>query len=261
MKISETAHAPVACCVLGTMRTLLAALTAATLTAVAGPAAAQTAAPRPAQRIEVVGQGSVDRMPDRVAVTFAIITNDDTASKATTDNNIVFNALLAKMQALGLNTGAIRTTNYMINYNARPAQPNPQFPQRYGYIVTRNVTVTSDSTERAGAIVDGGVAAGVTNVAGVVFTIRDARGAYRAAQTAAVADAQAQAEGLAAAAHLHVVRLASISAGASTSVPRPVFFSNAVALRAAPPPPVPTDVEASSLTVNATVTAVYEVAP
>jgi uncharacterized protein YggE len=241
------------------MRSITFAAAALAVLAALSPAAAQTAAPaRPAPRIEVTGQGSVDRTPDRVVVSFSIVTSDDNATRATSANNSAYNALVAKLRGLGIDPAAIKTTGYYLNYNQRPAQPNPQFPQRYGFVVTRSVSVTSDHTEQAGAIVDAGVAAGVTNVGGISFGLRDTRAAYRAALAAAVADAQSQADALAAAAHVRIVRVLGMSAASYAAVPRPVpMFARAAAQAA----PVPTDVQPTDLSVSAAVTATYEIAP
>ena len=223
------------------------------------PAAAQAPAlPRPPAHLDVAGQGSVERMPDQAVVTFSIVTNDDVASRATSANNATYNALVARLRALGITTPAIRTTSYGANYNPHPAQPNPQYPQRFGYVVTRIVAVTVDHTDGAGAIVDAGVAVGVTNVGGVSFTLKDQRGAYRDALAAAVADARAQADALAVAAHVRIVRIMAMSS-ASFAVPQPLpRFAQAVAVA---PPPVPTDVQPSNLTVTASVSISYEIAP
>jgi uncharacterized protein len=244
------------------MRTATLAAAALALLAAASPVAAQTAAPpatmRAPSRIEVGGQGTVDRMPDRVIVSFSIVTNDDNASRATSANNTTYNALVARLHGLGIEPAAIKTTGYDLNYNPRPAQPNPQFQQRYGYVVTRNVAVTSDHTDQAGAIVDAGVAAGVTNVGGVAFGLRDTRAAYRAALAVAVADAESGAQAIAAAAHVRIVRLLTVSAGSYAPVPRPV---PQLARMAASAGNVPTDVQPSNLTVSASVTVTYEIAP
>jgi hypothetical protein len=240
-------------------RITLAAALLAVLAAVA-PAAAQTPAasrPIPAQ-LTVSGQGSVDRAPDQATVSFSIVTNDDNAARATSANNTAYNALVARLRALGIDAAAIKTTSYYLTYNQRPLQPNPQFQQRYGYVVTRGVTVTTNRTDQAGAIVDAGVAAGVSNVNGVSFGLRDTRGAYRAALAAAVADADAQAQALAAAAHVRIVRILSIGAG-SYSIPRPYPMMARIA--AAAPPPVPTDIQASDQTITASVSVTYEIAP
>src|ERR1700694_5353323 len=127
-----------------------AAATLAVLAAIA-PAAAQTVSPpRPPASIEVSGQGAVDRMPDRVVVSFSVVTNDDVATRATSANNSTYNALVAKLRGLGLDPAAIKTTGYYLSYNRRPPKPDPQFQQRFGYVVTRSVSVTSDRTDQAG---------------------------------------------------------------------------------------------------------------
>jgi uncharacterized protein YggE len=241
------------------MRRITLAATALAVLAATSPAAAQTApAARPAARIDVSGQGSVDRMPDRVTVSFSVVTNDDNATRATSANNTQYAALVAKLRALGIEPPAIRTTGYYLTFNQRPLQPNPQFQQRYGYVVTRSVTVTSDRTDQAGPIVDAGVSAGVNDIGGISFGLRDTRAAYRLALAAAVADAQAQAEALAAAAHLRIVRVLSLGAASYAPVPRPVPRFAAQALSVAP---VPTDVQPGDLSVTATVSVSYEVAP
>jgi uncharacterized protein YggE len=240
------------------MRTITLATAALVLLAAAAPASAQTTTvTRPPTRIEVGGQGAVDRMPDRVVVSFSIVTNDDAAARATSDNNAKYNELLAKLRGVGIEPAAVKTTGYSLSYNQRPAQPNPQFPQRYGYVVSRSVAVTSDRTEQAGPIVDAGVAAGVTSVGGISFGLRDNRAAYRAALAAAVADAEGQAQAIAAAAHVRIVRVLAINGGSSAPPPRPLVIGRVQSAALA----VPTDVQPSDLTVNAAVTVTYEIAP
>jgi uncharacterized protein len=241
------------------MKTISLAAVALALVAATAPALAQAPAPvRPAAQITVSGQGSVDRMPDQALVGFSILTNDDVATRATSANNTIYNALLARLHGLGIEAAAIKTTGYYLSYNQRPDQPNPQYPQRYGYVVTRSVSVTSGRTDQAGAIVDAGVAAGVTNVGGISFGLRDDRAAYRTALAAAVADAALQAEAIASAAHVRIVRVLAIGAGSFSPVPRVL---SPLSRMAAAPAPVPTDVLPSDLTVRASVTVTYEVAP
>ena len=246
-------------CVAANMKTLTAALAAFTVLSSLAPAAAQTV--RPEARVAtltVSGQGSVDRSPDRAFVTFAIVTNDDVASRATSANNAAYNALVAKLAALGLTGPAVKTTAYNVNYNQRPPQPNPQYQPRYGYVVTRSVTVTTDRTDQVGAIIDAGVGAGATEVNGVSFGLRDSHAAARSALVAAMTDADAQARALADAAHLHIVRTLTVSSVAS-GYPRPIPFDRLAPMAAAMK--VPTDVQPSDLTLTSSVTVTYEVAP
>lgn len=240
------------------MKTTTAALAALSLLVLAAPAAAQTAPPGRAATLSVVGEGSVSRAPDRAVVTFGIVTNDDAAARATSANNAAYNGLVAKLGALGLTGAAVRTTAYGVSYNPRPVNPSQQFPDRYGYVVSRTVTATTDRPDGVGAIVDAGVAAGTTTIGGVAFGLRDNRAAARAASAAAMADADAQAHALADAAHLRIVRISAIASGGG-AVPRPLPIARAVL--SASTASVPTDLPPGDLTFASSVTVVYEVAP
>jgi uncharacterized protein len=242
------------------MRTLTPAAAVLAVLAAVAPAAAQNAAPaRPVPALEVAGQGTVDRMPDRVVVMLSVITNDEVASRATSANTAAYEDVAGRLRALGLQPPAIKTTGYNVAFNPRPANPPAQsaYAIRYGYVVTRNVAVTSDRTDQAGPIIDAAVAGGATTVGGVSFGLRDPRAAYRSALAAAVADAESQAQALAAAAHLRIVRLMTVVAGSYTPVSRPVALARMSAVGA----PQPTVVEPGDLTVPASVTVTYEVAP
>lgn len=235
----------------------LAAAALAVLAVLAPAAAAAPGAGAVAPTLSVSGQGAVDRPPDRATVAFGIVTDDDSAARASAANNAVYAALVAKMSALGLAPAALKTTSYNLSFNPRPARPDPQSAQRYGYVVTREVSVGDDRTDRVGALIDAGVAAGAGNVNGVTFGLRDERGAYRAALAAAVADAQEQARALAGAAHLRLGRIIEIApSGGISPIPRPYALAGramAVAL--------PTNVQPSDLSVRAGVSLTYALEP
>jgi hypothetical protein len=240
------------------MNRITLAATAAAVLAMAVPAAAQTSvSERPPAVITVSGQADVDHAPDQATVSFSIVTNDDNATRATSANNSAYNALVAKLGGAGVAASQIRTESYDVAFNPHPAQPNPQFAQRYGYIVTRNVSATTPNTAGVGAVIDAGISAGVTNVGAVSFGIKNNRGAYNQALAAAVADADQQAHALADAAHVRIVRILSIGAGSSQPGPRPLPQFARVALAA----PVPTEIQPGALTVHASVTVRYEIAP
>lgn len=222
----------------------------------AAPAVAQTPGPSRQPMLTVVGSGSVDRAPDQAMVTFTISTNDPDAVRATSANNSAYSALQAKMRAVGLPSSALKTTSYNVSYNPRPDRPNPQFNERYGYVVSRSVEVTTDRTDQVGAVIDAGVQAGATSVGAVMFGVKDQRGAYRAALASAIADADAQAHALADAAHLRLGHIVSLSPAIATPI-RPLAMAGRVAAAA----PVPTEIEPSDLTVRAQVTVSYAISP
>jgi uncharacterized protein YggE len=236
---------------------ILATLAAFAIAAGSSAAAdAQTSGRHLTPTLTVTGEASVTRAPDRATVSFRIETTNDVASTATSANAAIANALTAKLAPLGIAASAISTTGYGLNYNPHPDKPDPASTQRYGYTVERTIDVIANSVDNAGAVVDAGVAAGVTGVNGVAFSLRDGHAAMRSAQTAALGDATAQARGLAAAAKVRLVRILAISP--SGDVPQPLRRAIPVMMAAAA---VPTTIDAGNLTVQANVTVQYEIAP
>jgi uncharacterized protein YggE len=232
------------------------ALSAIALTALLSGVAGAAGLP-PTATLTVTGEGTVTPAPDRVTVSFQVQTTDPASAKAASENAAIANAIGAQMTKLGLPAAAVTTAGYGLNFVPRPSRPDPSSDQRYGYTVYRTINVTVDGVDRAGAIVDAGVAGGATNVNGVSFLLRDPQAAQRAAQTAALADAVAQARALAAAAGVRLVRILAIAPSGGGGDVRPMPMAR-MALAAAPPP---TTIDPGNLTVQAGVTVRYEIAP
>lgn len=205
--------------------------------------------------LTVTGEATITQAPDRAVVSFRVETSDDQATAATSANAAIANALTAKLAPLGIPASAITTSGYALSYVPRPARPDPSSTQRYGYTVERTIDVAVASVAGTGAVVDAGVAAGVSGVNGISFALRDAHAAQRGAQAAALADAVAQAHALAAAAKVRLVRILSISP--SGGIVEPVGPSPRLMMAAA----VPTTIAPGDLTVRAGVTLQYEIAP
>ena len=235
---------------------IIAALAALAIAAGTGSAAnAQSSGSRRTPVLTVTGAGSVTRAPDRATVSFRIETTNDVAAAATSANAAIANTLSAKLGPLGIPASSISTSGYSLNYNPRPAKPDPASQQRYGYTVERTIDVVVNNVDGVGAVVDAGVAAGATNVNGIAFTLRDRSGAQRGAQAAALADAVAQAHNLASAAKVRLVRILAI---APSGGPGPVRPSPRLMMAAQS---VPTTIDPGNLTVTADVTVEYEIAP
>ncbi|MGA2393948.1 MAG: SIMPL domain-containing protein [Candidatus Lustribacter sp.] len=206
--------------------------------------------------LTVTGEASLTRAPDRADVTFRIETTNDQAATATSDNAAIADALGTKLAPLGIPAAAITTTGYGLTYTPRPPKPDPASTQRYGFTVERTIDVAVSKVNAAGAVVDAGVAAGVTGVNGVTFSLHDRGPAQRSAQAAALADAVAQAHALAAAAKVRLVRILAISPSGGVAQPL-TLGAPRVMMSAA----VPTTIDAGDLTVRAAVTVRYEIAP
>lgn len=219
--------------------------------------AAQTSpfARRPAT-MTVTGTSTISRAPDRATISFSIETTNEQAAVATSANSTIVAALQKRLAAMTIPATAISTSNYGLNYTPRPPKPDPASTQRFGYTVERTMNVAIDNVDGAGAIVDAGVAAGVTSVNGISFSLRDSHAAQRAAQTAAFADAVAQAQGVAAAANMRLVRITGIAPASGSANPIRPMGKMLMAAAA-----MPTTIDPGNLTVNASVTVEYEIAP
>jgi uncharacterized protein YggE len=214
--------------------------------------AADTAADAPVATITVTGQGSVSRAPDRATVALTIVTNDDNATRALSENNRRYSALLSKLGAIGIAAGDVTSTSIQSYFNPRPSTPvGPG--QLFGFVVTRNVEIEVTALAQIGAAVDAATAAGATQINGVSYGFRDRRAVERAALAAAVADASAQAQAIASAAHVQIVRVLHIGNEAPPGRIMPLTMSMERKAEA----PVPTTISPSDLDVASTVSVTY----
>ncbi|MFN2459305.1 MAG: SIMPL domain-containing protein [Candidatus Velthaea sp.] len=237
----------------------LAAALAAAFTFAATPVLAAATAPE--STLTVTGQGVVSRAPDQAVVTVTLVTNNEVAARALSDNNTRYNDLATKAGAAGIAAANLRTTNLNTYYNPRPQEPSPNVAQRFGYVVSRSVQITVNALATTGAVIDAATAAGATNVGGVSYGFRDPRAMNRLALGAAVDDAFEQARTIAAAAHVRIVRVQHIgNDGGGRPLPLQTFDTFARAAPAPESPPVPTVLPASTLDVRSTITVTYVIA-
>ena len=211
----------------------------------------------PQSTVTVSGSGTISRDPDRATLSVSIVTNDNVAATATSANNRLYNALVDRMRGASIAGSAIKTTSYDLNFVPKPAASDNYKPPQTGYIVTRGLSITVDNLSNVGGVIDAAVAAGVTQVSGVSYGLRDERGARAAALAAAVEDAAAQAAAIAQAAHMHLGTLHRISTVQSP----PVFAARAMTLAVRAPAQVPTEITPSAVEVHATVTVTYALTP
>jgi uncharacterized protein YggE len=207
----------------------------------------------PVATITVTGQGSVSRAPDLATVAAAIVTSDDNSTRALSENNRRYAALLAKLGTLGITASDVTSTSLSSYFNPRP-KTELQAGQPFGYVVTRNVAINVAALTQTGAVLDAATAAGATQINGVSYGFRNRRGVERTALAAAVADAYAQAQAIATAAHVQIVRVLRIGNESGPQRIAPLAMSMA---RAAAEAPVPTTISPSDLDVMSTVSVTY----
>jgi len=225
------------------------------------PAQAATPDGAPESTLTVTGQGVISRAPDQAVLSVSIVTNDDNASRALSDNNAHYATLVAKIGAAGIAANAIRTTGLNTSFNPRPEQVNPQYAARYGYVVSRYVQLTVNILDTTGAVIDAAASAGATTIGGVTYGFRDSRAVERAALAAAVSDASEQARAVAEAAHVRIVRILHIGDNTSPIVRPLVTMDSTLSLARAAPALIPTTLPPSNLDVHASIAITYIIAP
>ena len=204
--------------------------------------------------VTVTGEGTITKQPDRAVLSLAAITNDDSAQTATAQNNAMYEEVLRRMASLGIAQSAIATSAYDVAFVPKPEAAAPYKPPRTGYVVTRRLSVSIDNLSLVGRAIDAAVGAGVPEIDGVTFGLRDPRSAYAQALGAAMRDAATQAEALATAAHLRLGNVRTISSARELTPPAPVMR---MAVEAA----VPTKIPPSQVNVIATVNVTYDLQP
>jgi uncharacterized protein YggE len=212
------------------------ALTA--LLALAAPAAAQAQqVPAAPATLTVSGDGLVERSPDQATLSVTIVTSDANATVSAGKNTTIYEALKAKAAALGVSGDALRTTYYNVVFIPGPPKnlPPEQQQPRYGYVTTRNLSLTIAPIENAGKLIDAANASGVTEVGNVGYELKDRHAAYLAALAAAMNDARQTAEAVAAAGNFKIGGYDRVSVGAQSSGGAPVPMMRMAAEAAQPP--------------------------
>jgi uncharacterized protein YggE len=221
--------------------------------------------------ITVNGEATISQAPDTASIGLSIVTAAPVAQTATSDNNSRYNDLRNRLHAIGITDDAIRTLSFNVsNYIApqpmpmgvlqqsmRPI-PNPDTPGPR-FTVVRQVEIMLKNLDLVGSAVDQAVAANVSNVYNVAYSISNYRTLYAQALKGAVTDAQMQAKAMASAAGMHIVRVSAMQSGGF--YPRPMMV-RAMSAQAPGAPPIPTEIQQpGSLDVHANVTVTYIIAP
>jgi uncharacterized protein len=221
-----------------------------------GLATAPAVAAQPAAtEISASGTGTISLQPNMATVNAAVETNSQNANDAVSQNNSVYDRVVAALVSLGVARGDISLAYYNVSYNPKPTALPPNPGERYGYTVSRSFLVKVRDIGRAGRVVDTCTSSGATAINGVSFGLSDPNPARSQAIARAVADAHANADALAKAAHLRIVSIKSIELGAAPSPPVPMTRT----LAAAPNPP--TEFDESNVSVTASVNVVFLAEP
>lgn len=208
----------------------------------------------PANVITVTGTAEVFATPDEATVRLGIQQQAGTAQEAQNEANAVIQKLLTSLKSLGIQKENIQTSRMALN----PVYSNPRAGETMritGYQAQDVLAVRLTNFDLVGKVIDSGVTAGVNNVEGIDFRLRNSRGPRAAAYKDAVADARSKADAIAEAMGVKISGVYDVRADTGfTPAPRMMGgFERADMMAAAAP------VEPGQMEVSVTVTIRYRI--
>jgi uncharacterized protein len=205
--------------------------------------------------IEVNGTGEARAMPDIAHLSLEVETHAATAEECSSKNAALAQKVVHQLEDKLAGKGTVLTGDYSLNpeYN----EPGPhQRPIITGYTAQNTITVETTELSMLGSLIDGAIAAGANRINYLNFGLRDDTKPRQEAIANASKDAQAQAQALADSLHVKLKRVVKAS-----TVPErtPILSMRMGNVMAAAAPSAPTPIEASQITVTATVSLTFEI--
>lgn len=217
-----------------------------------GVAAADT--PSTDHTISVSGSGQVLVTPDTAQVELGATVQSADLGQAQQTVNQKMNDILAALKASGIPDSQIQTTQFSINVDRDPK--NPQGPIT-GYTVTHLAQVKVKPLDQVGSIIDTAVAKGANVVNDVAFIVGDPNAALQQARQQAMADAKAKAQQLAQLGNVTLGPVVNISEGVNyPPTPQQLDKAQAAAGTAAP---AATEIQPGQSSVSVDVTVSYAI--
>ena len=245
-------------------RTLKALMAATALTAFAAPAAfAQSSsggatpmqvhamAAQPALNLSAYGEVRV--APDMATITFGVTTEGTTAQAAMADNARRMQEVFAALSRAGIADRDIQTSG--LNLSAQYDYVENQPPRLRGYQASNQVTVIINDLTKVGSTADAVVSAGVNQINGISFGLKDPKAAEDQARVLAVRALQDKASLYAQALGVELGAIRSLNEGGGYT-PQPPMPMYAARLQMADSASTP--VAAGEMTVRIDITGTYD---
>ena len=210
-------------------------------------------AQQPALNLSAFGEVKV--APDQATINFGVVTEAATAQEAMTQNAQQMTRVVAALRRAGIAERDIQTSG--LNLSAQYDYQQNEPPKLRGYQAQNRVTVVINDLSKVGATADAVVTAGVNQIDGIAFGLKDAKAAEDQARQLAVRALQdkarlyAQALGV----QLGGVRSLTEGGGFTPEPPRPMY-ARAMAMDAGG---ASTPVSAGELTVRIDISGTYDI--
>ncbi|GAA0190897.1 uncharacterized protein YggE [Brevundimonas nasdae] len=233
---------------------------AVALTAAASPTLAQTVQTgvqtvQAAPALNLSAYGEVKIKPDMATISFGVQTEATTAAAALRDNATQMTQVMAALRRAGIAERDIQTSGLNVQAQYDYVQNEP--PKLRGYQAINRVTVTINDLNKVGTTADAVVAAGVNQVDGISFGLKDASAAENQARQLAVRALQSKAQLYAQALGVQLGGIRSLNEGGGYSPQPPMPMPAPMFARAAMADSTP--VSAGELTVRIDINGVYDI--
>ncbi len=199
-------------------------------------------------KLYVSATGHAAQAPDQASVSAGVVTQAPTAGEAMAQNAAQMTSAFAALKKAGIAARNITTSQMSLqpqyNYENRKA------PRITGYQVRNTVTAKTYDLDNVGPMLDALVNAGVNNINGVTFSIKDSKSAKDKARLDAIAEAREKAQNMAKAAGVRLGKVLEIRESTS-SRPQPTMYM-ARSMDAASSTPISAGEQTLSVTVNIT---------
>lgn len=220
-------------------------LGAAALVGVGRPDGAHGKASPSGRTIVVTATGTIERVPNRAQLGFAVVNRADTAKQALDSNSADTRRMVDALERAGIDAKSIQTQDVSLD---------PHFTENGsridGYVARNSVTVSSP-IGRAGSVIDAAVVAGANEISGPSLSVSDRDRLYQDALKDAVRAARAKATAIAQAAGVQVGAVTNVAENGGG--PQPYAYE-AVRLAATAP------IEPGTQKIDANVTVTFAIA-
>jgi hypothetical protein len=210
--------------------------------------------------LSVDGSGSVMVTPDVASLSLIVIRSAPASRAALGAANARVDAIVAAVKAAGVPASGIQTDSIDVSPGTVRVGPRRHQHRVRRYVATESLSITTTSA-LVGHVVDVAVAAGATSINGPSFSFSDPSAGTVAATNAALADARRRADAAAATLGYTVTGVQSVNLDPQSGIATPSSGATSAPAGPSTKAPVPTTVHPGTQEVDASVAAVYTIAP
>jgi uncharacterized protein YggE len=158
-------------------------------------------------------------------ISFGVLTEATTAAEAMSQNAARMNQVMAALRRAGIEARDVQTSGLNLSAQYDYVQNEP--PRLRGYQASNQVTVIINDLTRVGATADAVVAAGVNQINGIGFGLKDPSAAENQARLIAVRNLQAKASLYAQALGVELGGIRTLSEGGGYTPRPPMMYARA----------------------------------